>query len=124
MELPEEIFKELTAGAVFDRASPAATQRATPRARVEFDVPLLRLNEGKDARPINVKVVDISAQGVGIESQQPIHSGDPFAIRFKRADGSPLWIQCTTVRWSVLDKNRCAIGAKFVRIITPAAKAA
>jgi hypothetical protein len=128
MELPEDIFKELVAGGRLDRAGtnelPAgAEQRQTPRVRIAIEVLLLRLNHGRDAKPVAATVVDLSMRGVGIETADPIHVGDAFAIRLKRRDGSALWAHYVAVRWSVLGKGRCAVGAKFTRMFVPAKSA-
>jgi hypothetical protein len=119
MELPDEIFKELVAGAPFDRNSPAARLREAPRAKLSLDASVVRLAPGRDGKPMAARVVDLSNRGVGLEVAEPIHVGEPFAVRLKRQDGGPLWVHCVGVRWSVLGRNLCSVGAKFTRIITP-----
>ena len=125
MELPEDIFKELITSGSLDRAGanglPAgAEKRQAPRIRLAIEVLLLRLAHGRDAKPVPATVVDLSTRGVGIETADPIHVGEAFAIRLKRRDGSALWAHYVGVRWSVLGKNRCAIGATFTRMFVPA----
>jgi PilZ domain len=119
MELPEEIFKELSAGATFDRSSPGARLRAMPRAKMSIEASVVRLGPGRDSKPVAARVVDLSMHGVGLEMREPIHADEPFAMRLKRKDGSALWIYCMAVRWSVLGKDLCSVGARFSRMITP-----
>jgi hypothetical protein len=119
MELPEEIFKELASGATFDRSSARARLRAAPRAKLSIEASVVRLGAGRDAKPVAARVVDLSMHGVGLEMREPIHADEPFAIRLKRKDGSALWIYCMAVRWSVLGKDLCSVGARFSRMIMP-----
>jgi hypothetical protein len=123
MELPPDIFQELTAGGRFAPQSAASELRAAPRVQATLSVLLLRLNGDKNAKPMPATVRDLSTRGVGLEFHEPIHVNDPFALRVQRADGSALWIHCVSVRWSHIDGKACSIGAKFTGISMPSSKA-
>ena len=119
MDLPEEIFRELTAGAQYLPQKGDAEGRTAPRARASLAVTLVRLNGHKLAKPTSATIRDISTRGVGLEFAEPIHVDDSFAIRLPRKDGSYLWLQCLATRWSPLDGKIYLIGARFSGIFAP-----
>lgn len=120
MDLPEDIFQELTEGATKLPRTGEAAARTVPRVQATMTVTLIHLTGDKAARPQTATVRDISTRGVGLEFSEPIHVGCQFAIRLSRRDGSHLWLRCVSARWSPLDATLYSIGAKFVGIFTPA----
>jgi hypothetical protein len=120
MDLPEEIFKELTIGASFAPQPSGSELRAAPRLRpAPLAVILIRLNGDKNAKPMQATIIDLSTHGVGLQFSEPIHVNDPFAIRLPRRTGKPVWIQCASVRWSPIDGKTCNIGARFTGLFAP-----
>jgi hypothetical protein len=119
MELPPEIFEELTVGATCAPQTPGSDKRVTPRVLIRLPVAIVRLTGKKDAKPMPAVVRDLSVRGIGVEFSEPIHADDLFAVRLHRRDGSPLWLHCVCVRWSPIDGKQCSIGAKFTGVFSP-----
>src|SRR5438094_574821 len=115
MELPPDLFIELSEGARFETDQPFATRRGTPRVSIYIEAMLVRLTAGKAGPPAAVKVNDLSARGVGLEFHETFAVNEPFALRFVRRDGSPLWIHCVVARWQPIGEDRVAVGAKYVK---------
>ena len=119
MDLPEEIFQELTSSSTFAPRPSGSEARAAPRLRSTLTVTLIRLNGHKNPKPMQASIIDLSTHGVGLHFSEPIHVNDPFAIRFPRRNGKPVWIQCVSVRWSPIDGKTCSIGARFTGLFAP-----
>jgi hypothetical protein len=119
MDLPAEIFQELTAGASFAPQPRGSELRAAPRLRTALTVTLIRLDGDKHTKPLQATITDLSTRGVGLQLSEPIHVNDPFAIRLPRRNGKPVWIQCVSVRWSPIDGKTCSIGARFSGLFAP-----
>jgi hypothetical protein len=120
MELPEDIFQELTAGGRLAPAVKGSQQRSAPRVAASMQVLLLRLNGNRNTKPMQATVCDMSIGGLGIEFSEPIHVNDGFAVRLQRKDGSPMWVYCVAVRWSPVGAKVYSIGAKFTGLFSPA----
>ena len=120
MELPAEIFEELTGGARFQPQTGDAAARAAPRAEATLSVSLILLNGDKSARAQTATIRDLSTRGVGLEFTEPILVDAQFAIRLSLRDGSHLWLRCSSARWSPIADKVYSIGAKFVGIFSPA----
>ena len=119
MEIPAEIFQELTAGGSFASTPPGSELRSVPRFVATLAVLLIRLNGDKNAKPMPATIKDISTRGAGLEFSEPIHVNDPFAIRLPLRNGSFLWIHCVSMRWAPIDGKVCSIGAKFTGLFAP-----
>jgi hypothetical protein len=119
MELPEDIFQELTAGGRLAPAVKGSTQRCQPRVAASMRVMLLRLNGDRNNKPMAATICDMSISGLGIEFSEPIHVNDGFAVRLQRKDGSAMWLHCVAVRWSPVDAKVYSIGAKFTGFFSP-----
>ena len=119
MELPQEIFEEMAAGAHFETESTFAEARKASRVRISMEVLLVRLGSSRDPKPMPAKLRDLSSRGVGLEFSEALHVEEAFAIRVIRRDGSPLWIYCQAVRWSPMRDKLFSIGAKFTRLLHP-----
>ncbi len=119
MEIPAEIFQQLTAGGHFAPTPIGSESRITPRFTANLPALLIRLNGDKNAKPISATITDLSASGARLEFTEPIHVNDPFAIRLPLRGGSFIWIHCICVRWAYIDRHVCSIGAKFTGMFAP-----
>ncbi len=117
MELSPELFVELSEGARFEADAPFANRRSSSRITIAIDATLIRLSSGCTHVPAPAMVRDLSARGVGVEFNEPFQVNEPFALRFTRRDGSPLWIHCVVARWQPIGDNLFAVGAKFVKLL-------
>jgi hypothetical protein len=119
MELPAELFAELTEGAHYEMEPPSARLREARRLRVTMEATIVRLNDGRNSLAMPAVVRDLSSRGIGIECAMAVHVKDQFAIRLMRKSSSPVWIHCEVARWQPIGEKLYVIGAKFTGIFVP-----
>lgn len=118
MEISSELFLELSERARFEPEEEGNDRRAAGRVQISLDAAVLRLSRGINAKPMAVKVRDLSIRGVGFECSETFRVEEEFALRLTRPDGSPVWIQCVVGRWTPISERLFAIGAKFTKLLS------
>src|SRR5258708_3592182 len=81
IELPPEMFAELTEGAHYEMEPPLSRLREARRVRVKLEATVMRLGKGRETAPMPASVRDLSARGIGIECGMPVHVKDQLAFR-------------------------------------------
>jgi hypothetical protein len=118
MEIPSDLYLELCDGARFEPEDVTEDRRSASRVQISMDAAVVRLSRGPHAKPMAVKIRDLSVRGVGFECPEPFRVQEEFALRLTRLDGSPVWIQCAVGRWTPVTDKLFAIGAKFTKLLT------
>jgi hypothetical protein len=118
MEISSELFLELSERARFEPEEDTKDRRAAGRVQITLEGAVLRLSKGMNAKPVVVKVRDLSIRGVGFECPETFHVEEEIALRLTRTDGSPVWIQCVVGRWTPISERLFAIGAKFTKLLS------
>jgi hypothetical protein len=119
MEITAELFLELSQHARYEPEEyDGKDRRAIGRVQISLDAAVLRLSRGIHAKPMAVRVRDLSIRGVGFECEERFRVEEEFALRLTRADGSPVWIQCVVGRWTPISDRLFAIGAKFTKLLS------
>ncbi|HXE53004.1 MAG TPA: HDOD domain-containing protein [Tepidisphaeraceae bacterium] len=99
-------------------------RRRAPRIKKESDVFILPCLGGVVRQSVKVRLMDVSARGIGFTAEKPMEKGDQFIFQTKKADGTPMTLLYETVRCDKNAKGILSIGAELVCVLNDGKKPA
>ena len=113
-----EIFEEIVASLRSDKSRRTQEKRSLPRVGLRSSVQIYPSpTSGNVATAITVWVRDVSADGLGMVSPQPIAADALFVAEFERPGRQQLRVQYRVAHCKQLSGGLHSIGAKLVKVL-------
>ena len=97
-------------------------RRRAPRIKKETDVFILPCLGGVVRQSVKVRMVDVSARGIGFTHDKPMQKGAQFIFQTRKADGTPMTLLYETARCDRNQKGGFSIGAELVCVLNDGKK--
>lgn len=119
MKLSAEQYESVVASLrSFSDSSRTSEKRRSPRVGLRMTATLVVFGTGVDARRQEVKIRDLSAEGVGMTRTEPIPQGTYFVLMFRRGIGDWLSVLYRATHCERLSDRAFAVGARLDRVIS------
>ena len=123
MRLSAEQFETILASLKsYDQGNRTVEKRRSPRVGLRMMAMLIRCGQrrGNGAAPVasDVKIRDISTEGIGLTMSEPIARGEFVILGFRRSTGELLSVLYKISHCQRLSERTFAVGARFDRVIT------
>jgi PilZ domain len=118
MRLSATILQKIVGRSV-GHFSGSGHQRALGRLEVKNPAMLFPVRDNQLEDPFEVKLRDISAETVGIDTSRAMMPSAKLVIDIRLSESETLAIQCRVTRCSPGSAGRFILAAQFVRMIDP-----
>jgi hypothetical protein len=106
----------------YDQGNRTVEKRRAPRVGLRMTAMLVRCGQrrGNGSVPVasEVKVRNISTEGIGLTLAEPIGRGEFVILGFRRSTGELLSVLYKIAHCQRLSERTYAVGARFDRVIT------
>ena len=121
MRLTAEQFEQIVTSLRSDAAHGQHEKRRSPRVGLRMQVTVVPCVAGQPVKQQEMKIRDVSADGIGLIGTEPAKVGDYFLAVFRRATKETLTVLYRVVNCRQHTDRQYAIGAKLDRVVAATA---